>query len=128
MTCVKRNMTHESQRAVLCSCFVMLWLTGCGKGSDKATMATGSDWQSVVSHHSAKDALLRMFPSPARDTGAAGFKPTGLTRKDYLKLIAGEVDFWKQHQDEQGAIIDPYENAEKQYSTPAFALAGAELV
>jgi len=37
------------------------------------------------------------------------------------------VDFFARHQDARGAIIDPCEKAEKQYSTPAFALAGAAL-
>src|SRR5438132_10658356 len=53
---------------------------------------------------------------------------TGLTRADYLKLIGSEVDFWKQHQDANGAIIDPYRKEEWQYSTPAFAHAAAALV
>ncbi len=53
---------------------------------------------------------------------------TGLTRADYLKLIAGNVDFFKQHQDERGAIIDPHREAEFQYSTPCFAYAAAALV
>jgi hypothetical protein len=56
------------------------------------------------------------------------FKPTGLSRKDYLVLTAGDVDFFKQHQDANGAIIDPYKKVEWQYSTPCFALAAAELV
>ena len=37
------------------------------------------------------------------------------------------VGFFARHQDARGAIIDPYEHVEKQYSTPAFALAGAAL-
>lgn len=49
----------------------------------------------------------------------------GTSRKNYLRLIAGNVDFFQQFQDEQGAIIDPYEDKELQYSTPAFALAAA---
>ncbi|HEV2292862.1 MAG TPA: glycoside hydrolase family 88 protein [Tepidisphaeraceae bacterium] len=53
---------------------------------------------------------------------------TGLTRADYLKLIAGNVDFFKQHQDQRGAIIDPYRKVEFQYSTPCFAYAAAALV
>jgi hypothetical protein len=56
------------------------------------------------------------------------FQPSQLSRRDYLKLIASEIDFWKQHQNPAGAIIDPYEKAERQYSTPAFAVASAILV
>src|SRR5207237_2611204 len=65
----------------------------------------------------------------------AEFVSTGLTKKHYLALIAGNVDFWKQHLSDDGAILDFYEKddkhpqgQEKQYSTPAFALASAELV
>jgi len=67
-------------------------------------------------------AAFRLAPAPR------GFAPTGLARADYLKLIAGEVDFWKAHQNADGAIIDPYRKQEFQYSTPAFAHAAAALV
>ena len=53
---------------------------------------------------------------------------TGMTRDAYLDVIGGIVRFFAAHQDARGAIIDPYERAEKQYSTPAFALAGAVLL
>ena len=54
-------------------------------------------------------------------------KSTGLTRGDYLKVIAGNVDYFKTLQDANGAIIDPHKKAEWQYSTPCFALAAATL-
>lgn len=54
--------------------------------------------------------------------------PTGLSRKDYLEVIRGNVEFYLQHQDAQGAIIDPVRKIEFQYSTPCFALAGAALI
>ena len=57
-----------------------------------------------------------------------GYNPTGLSRADYLKLIAGEVDFWKTKQNADGAIIDPYKKEEWQYATPAFAHAAAALI
>jgi hypothetical protein len=92
-----------------------------------------SDFNDVASKHPAGDALKRLFPGDNKP--AADFQPTGLTKKDYLKLIAGNVDFWKQHLNENGAIIDPYEKdaktgagLEKQYSTPAFASAAALLI
>jgi hypothetical protein len=53
--------------------------------------------------------------------------PTGLKRDDYIKFAAGEVDFWKTHQNADGAIIDPYRKEEFQYSTPCFALAAAAV-
>ena len=43
------------------------------------------------------------------------FSPTGVTRDGYLRLIAGIVGFFAGHQDARGAIVDPYERAEKQY-------------
>lgn len=56
------------------------------------------------------------------------FDPTSLSREDYLKVIEGNVDYFKTLQDENGAIIDPHRNEEYQYSTPCFALAAATLV
>ncbi|MGN6371124.1 MAG: hypothetical protein ACTHN5_22950 [Phycisphaerae bacterium] len=55
------------------------------------------------------------------------FTPTGLTRDSYLPLIASDLDFFKQFQRDDGAIIDPDQHKEVQYSTPAFALAAATL-
>jgi hypothetical protein len=57
----------------------------------------------------------------------AGWKPTGLGRDEYLRLIQGIAGFLARFQDERGAIIDPYEKKERQYSTPAFALASSVL-
>jgi hypothetical protein len=54
-------------------------------------------------------------------------RPTGLSRDEYLRLIDGIVTFFAAFQDERGAIIDPYEKKERQYSTPAFALSAAVL-
>ena len=58
----------------------------------------------------------------------AGLKPTGLRREEYLRLIQGIGGFFTPFQDERGAILDPYDKKERQYSTPAFALAGAVLL
>jgi hypothetical protein len=53
--------------------------------------------------------------------------PTGLTRDEYLRLIDGVTRFFVTGQDARGAVIDPYELKERQYSTPAFALSAAVL-
>lgn len=53
---------------------------------------------------------------------------TGLNRADYLKVIAGNIDFFRKYQNKNGAIIDPYKHEEWQYSTPAFAHAASLLV
>jgi hypothetical protein len=83
--------------------------------------------EDVIARHPASGALATLFPdSPA--AVPADFAPSGLTRDNYLKLIAGSVDYFKQFQNEQGAIIDEFEKAEKQYSTPCFAYAAAILV
>ena len=63
----------------------------------------------------------------AAAAGARGFTSTGLGRDAYLRIIGGIVRFFATAQDERGAIVDPYEGKERQYSTPAFALAGATL-
>ena len=88
----------------------------------------------AMQRHPAADQLKQLFPQPAAAL-PEDFAPTGLTKKDYLRLVAGNVDFWKQHQDDAGAILDFNEANEKhpkgqerQYSTPAFALAAAMLV
>jgi hypothetical protein len=78
-----------------------------------------------LTQHPAAETLRRVLKDAQL---AAGFRPTGLGKQDYLPLIAGNIDFFKQHQDGRGAIIDPYEKKERQYSTPAFALAAALLV
>ncbi len=81
----------------------------------------------ALSMHPASQALSRLFPSP--DVKApSDFKPFKMTSADYLTLVEANVDFYKQHLNEQGAIIDPVKHVEIQYSTPAFALAAATLV
>jgi hypothetical protein len=84
------------------------------------------DWTNVEQWPDPTAAVVGQFKRNLE--GAGEVAATGLERGDYLKLIAGEVDFWKQHQDADGAIIDPYRKEEFQYSTPCFALAAAALV
>ncbi|NOZ57171.1 MAG: hypothetical protein GXO73_10350, partial [Calditrichaeota bacterium] len=55
-------------------------------------------------------------------------RPTGLSKQDALELVRGVVRFFRNFQNERGAIIDPYTEAERQYSTPAYALCGAVLL
>src|SRR5215467_6621110 len=85
------------------------------------------DLNEILQSHPAGAALLPLFANPNAPL-PTDFEPTKLTKKDYLKLIAGNVDFWKKHLNPDGALIDFYEKAEKQYSTPAFALSAAILV
>jgi hypothetical protein len=86
-----------------------------------------STWNPQVLQHDPTKPLLEAFRRNANST-PRDFRVTGLKRADYLKLISKQVDFWKKHQDANGAIIDPYRKAEIQYATPAFANAAAVLV
>src|SRR5688572_27535855 len=88
-------------------------------------VALASAAESRFGNHPAAGELERVFAAQA---AVAEFESSPVTRRDYLKLIAGNVDYWKKHQNADGAIIDPYAYGERQYSTPAFALAAAQLV
>ncbi len=88
-----------------------------------------NSWRAVQSWPNLPENLLRQFRGEtSKLAGKTPFAATGLTRADYLKLISSEVDFWRQRQSGDGAIIDPYRQTEFQYSTPAFAHAAATLV
>jgi hypothetical protein len=50
------------------------------------------------------------------------------SRGHYLDVIEGVVRFSIKHQNDQGAIIDPYLKREHQYATPYFAFAAITLV
>ena len=54
--------------------------------------------------------------------------PTGLTGNDSLRIINNQVRFFQHYQTKVGAIIDPVEQIEWQYSTPCYALSVALLV
>jgi len=71
--------------------------------------------------------LVQQFRADQARRGQFGAVGRGAPRDGYLTIAAGIVRFFAGHQDARGAIIDPYEHVEKQYSTPAFALAGAAL-
>jgi hypothetical protein len=86
-----------------------------------------STWQDVLSWPDPVAPYIARYRANLADAPPT-IVPTGLTRQDYLAVITGEVDFWKQHQNASGAVIDPYKNIEWQYSTPAFALSAALLV
>src|SRR4051812_33097103 len=70
----------------------------------------------AIDTHSAGEQLKRIFAAPV----PADFKPTGITRANYVPLIAANIDFFKKCQDATGAIIDPVSKGERQYSTPAY--------
>lgn len=76
-----------------------------------------NSWPNPVSAHRRKfERLRRKKRRPL---------PTGLDEIDYLTTIARGAEYFARFQTSGGAIIDPYENEEMQYATPAFALAAA---
>jgi hypothetical protein len=102
----------------------------------ESTMVEGArakwDWREIDKWPDPTKPHVEKFKQDVKAVGDVD--PTGLERGDYLKLVAGEVDFWKQHQSESGAIIDPYKDktrgpdfGEWQYSTPCFAVSAAAL-
>ena len=71
------------------------------------------------------DAKMSTFLQRQREF--SGFNDSGITGKDYLRIIDGEVGFFRKCQDATGAIIDPVEKIEWQYSTPCYTLSVALL-
>jgi hypothetical protein len=110
-------MKRASVRAMVMACAAAC--AALGPAANRAGWAA----EGFAGHPAAAE-LERVFAAQ----GKADVKPTGLTRADYLPLIAGNVDFFKVHQRGDGAIIDPVSKSEVQYSTPAFAAAAGLLV
>ena len=54
--------------------------------------------------------------------------PTNLSRRDYLRVMAQQVNFFRKHQAPNGRIIDPIKKVEYHYATPCYAHAAATLV
>lgn len=59
---------------------------------------------------------------------ARPWKPLDIPREKYLDVIEGLCRFSVQHQDADGAIIDPFLKREHQYATPYFAYAVGTLI
>lgn len=93
---------------------------------DRVKVEPRDTWDDVAGYPSPAAERLEEFRTRIRNMPEV--VETGLGGQDYLALISGNVDFFKQHQDGRGAIIDPYRKVEYQYATPCFALAGAALV
>lgn len=98
---------------ILCFCVCLL----IGRSANADTLL-----DSALTEHPAAEALQRLFSDQS-----VLFKPTGITKHDYLTLIAADVNFFRKYQNSDGAIIDPYQHEEIQYSTPSFAVAAAIL-
>ena len=80
------------------------------------------DWRQVADRPDPTAPLVAAFLKAAPKVNG-----TTVDRLDYLRLIESDVDHWRQHQNGDGAIVDPYLKQEWQYSTPCFAFAAAQL-
>jgi len=56
------------------------------------------------------------------------WEPKQTPKSAYLKAVEGICQVARQHQNDEGAIIDPYLNREHQYSTPYYAFAVGTLL
>lgn len=63
-----------------------------------------------------------------RQANALDFKPTALTRNDYLRAIEGQVKTMRGWQNADGRIVDPVRKRECYYTTPCYAHAVAAVV
>src|SRR5262249_48281630 len=59
---------------------------------------------------------------------ALPWRPYAIPRSAYLDAVEGVCRFTVKHQDQLGAVIDPFLKREHQYSTPYFAFAVGALV
>lgn len=104
----------------------LLWTTLVGAAEPAGFLPAGAVTQGALEtqvHPLAGQ--INQFLKDQRQT--TGFQPTGLTRGDYLKVMASEVQALKGYQNAEGRIIDPVEHKEIQYATPCFAHAVAAL-
>jgi hypothetical protein len=68
------------------------------------------------------------LPNTRYHLTARAWKPLGIPVSAYLDRIEGECRFWVNHQDPGGALLDPFNQKEWQYSTPYFAYAVGTLI
>jgi hypothetical protein len=121
-----RRLVHRCRRARsrFCFAFFLTLALVASAGTALAGADGAASAPDPFAPYPAGDDLARVI----RDAAGRDVAGTGVTRRDYLSLVAKDVDFFKSHQDDGGAIIDPYTHREVQYATPAFALAAAALV
>lgn len=124
------RMNGANRWACTACIMLMLWPVGAAGATAAGGRDAAMDWDEVLEEHPAKASLSRLFPEKAvpAPPAPAEWAETGRGRGDYLTIVAGIVDAFLQDQAPSGAIIDRYDGVERQYSTPAFALAAATLV
>ena len=64
----------------------------------------------------------------AQQSKAGDFRPSGFSRRDYLRVIDGQVTAMQKYQNAQGRIIDPVIHAEFAFATPCYAHAASVLL
>ena len=62
-----------------------------------------------------------------RQKEAPNIVNSGLSKNNYLQIIAGQVRVFQQYQNDSGRIVDPVENMEKYFTTPCYAHSVAVL-
>ncbi len=94
-------------------------------GQDRVLPAGATSRASLTSREHPLGENINRF---LKDQQARQVEPTGLKKRDYLEVIAGQVKAMRGYQDAQGRIIDPVAKAEKYYTTPCYAHSVAVLV
>ncbi len=64
----------------------------------------------------------------ARAADRENFTPTRLNRRDYLRVIDGQVRVMQRYQNARGGIVDPVRHEEVYYATPCYAHCVAALL
>lgn len=63
-----------------------------------------------------------------QEIGSGNWMETSVKQKEYLDFAEGRVRQFTPFQNGQGAIIDPFDKSEREYSTASYAKAGAILL
>ena len=82
----------------------------------------------LLIHTSQAQDLPKSLPDVRFHLTAHPWQPLAISPDQYLDAAEGICRVAKQHQNEQGAIIDPYLQREHQYSTPYYAFAVGTLL
>ncbi len=85
-------------------------------------------WAALVALVPAAEAPQPAIVRTGYHLTARPWKPLEIQREKYLEAIEGVCRFTARHQDERGAIIDPFLKREHQYATPYFAHAVGTLI
>lgn len=82
----------------------------------------------LLMHTSQAQDLPKSLPDVRFHLTALSWQPFSMPPEKYLDAVEGICRVAKQHQNEQGAIIDPYLQREHQYATPYYAFSVGTLI